>query len=169
MSLCADVQTKTAPSVNCLSAVSPSSKSVSRPRSAIWTSGASGSESIAVTKIDRGRTAGSATREKGRARSAVQRPDSSRSALTPSSPSSAGDLPENDRNATCASSADPSSAPTVTTTDWRDRRAPRLIEATTPAAGEVWRTPGSFRSSNSSWPRRTVSPTATCIVGRRPT
>jgi len=47
------------------------------------------------------------------------------------------------------------------TTDCSMRLAPRCTLMTVPAPGAVWSTPGHLRSSKSTWPRLTVSPSTT--------
>ena len=71
-------------------ATSPASKSASRPASTTSTGGACGCVSIAVTKIACGVADGAGTRENGRVRNAVHRPDSTSSARTASASSPSG-------------------------------------------------------------------------------
>ena len=54
------------------------------------------------------------------------------------------------------------------TIDCNARRSPRFTAATTPAAGDVWRTPVRL-SSTSGDPRSTRSPTFTRNAGLTPT
>ena len=90
-----------------------------------------------------GRTEGSGTRPKGRARIAGQRPDSSSNSRTPSPPSPMGWRPEKEEKPTEAPSRPScSSRPRAITIDRKLRRSPRLTASTVPAAGEVNRTPG---------------------------
>ena len=93
---------------------------------------------MAVTKIECGRAAGSATRPKGRARNAVHCPDSRSRSRTSLSVMPLGWRPDQ-----AANPADSGSRPSRSarlgsmTTDCRARRAPRLIARTVPAAGAV--------------------------------
>ncbi len=108
------------------------------------------------------------TFENGRVRSAVHRPDSTRSARTDAASSSAGAA----GRATLANvtwRAGASSDATSMTIDCSARISPRWTAAIVPAAGATCRTPGVFLSSHSGVPRSTASPGLTSSVGLRPT
>ena len=132
------MQTKTGPSVSRASAARPRSNGASQPATMAATDGPSGFVSIAVTKIEWGRAAGSATRPKGRARSAVHWPDSTSSARTSSPVIPDGCRPKNALN-DAVSGPRPSRSARLTsiTTDCSARRSPRLTATTVPAAGAV--------------------------------
>ncbi len=162
-------QTITSPSVRVSSACRPLTNSASRPASASAGGGACGRVSVAVMKIARGVAPGAATRENGRVRSAVHRPDSSSNACTRSRSGGRASARSADHSkATWLRCGSASSGPSSTTTEMNARRAPRCTARTVPAAGDVKRTPGFFLSSNSGCPRRTAAPGSTSRVGRRP-
>jgi hypothetical protein len=86
-------QTNVVPDVNLARQVMPAWKSSIRPASTTSTAGACGRVSIAVMNSARGEEAGSGTRENGRVRKDVHRPDSSSSARTASAESCCGAAP----------------------------------------------------------------------------
>ena len=132
------VQTKTGPSVSRARAARPRSNGASQPATIAATDGPIGLVSIAVTKIEWGRVAGSATRPKGRARSAVHWPDSTSSARTLSPVMPDGCRPANALN-DAVSGERPSRSARLTsiTIDCSARRSPRLTATMVPAAGAV--------------------------------
>jgi hypothetical protein len=150
----------------------PSSKSSRRCSITTAGSGARGWLSMAFTKSAWGRDPGRGTLLKGRSRSAVQSPDSTSRLRTASPERERGSPPpENDSKSAYSEargSPDRSESLRRIVTDWSTRRAPRWIAVTSPAPGAVKRTPGRVRSSNSSWPRVTWSPSSTAGRARRP-
>ena len=102
---------------------------------------------------------GDGTLLKGRVRRTVHRPEASRFSTTSSRESSASRPCGNEVK---DSSSSPSSS---TTTDRSILFSPRLMAATVPQPGEVYRTPGVFLSVKRTWPSFTLSPTFTAMVG----